>query len=255
MTGLETRDQLIIPQRFNGPQTSANGGWTGGSLAKRLQATSVTASLKSPPPLDTPMAVTQEPDGAVGLRFNQSLVALAHAETFDLALPTLPNFEEASVASQRAFAQGQKRLSWPYSKCFACGVAHGSGLCITPGPIASSGHHHVIAALWTPASTFNQDKAQEDVAGQKVCMEAIWAALDCPAGIAWSYRLPEGQPMVTVRMSVAIEAAPVVGETYIVMGWPIAQEGRKLHAGTALASLDGRILARSLQLWLLPKPS
>jgi hypothetical protein len=37
----------------------------------------------------------------------------------------------------------------------------------------------------------------------------------------------------------------------VVAGWPIRQDGRKLHAGTAIFDEQGRLRARSLQLWLL----
>ena len=43
------------------------------------------------------------------------------------------------------------------------------------------------------------------------------------------------------------------GQRYVVIGWPIEQDGRKLHAGTAIADAAGRVLARSLQVWLLPR--
>ena len=50
-----------------------------------------------------------------------------------------------------------------------------------------------------------------------------------------------------------IDAPLRAGRRHVVMGWPIAQDGRKLHAGTAIVDADGRVVARSLQLWLLPR--
>jgi acyl-CoA thioesterase FadM len=81
----------------------------------------------------------------------------------------------------------------------------------------------------------------------------VWAALDCPAGIAWNYRLQDAPPLVTGRMTVRIDAPVPVGESLMVIGWPIEAEGRKLHAGTALVDARGRVLARSRQLWMIPR--
>jgi hypothetical protein len=44
-----------------------------------------------------------------------------------------------------------------------------------------------------------------------------------------------------------------VGEPLRVIGWPIEAEGRKLHAGSALFDATGRVLARSRQVWMLPR--
>jgi hypothetical protein len=56
--------------------------------------------------------------------------------------------------------------------------------------------------------------------------------------------------MMTGRMTAAIDVPLRAGESYVVIGWPIARDGRKLHAGTAIVGGDGRVHARSLQLWL-----
>ena len=49
----------------------------------------------------------------------------------------------------------------------------------------------------------------------------VGAALACPAGIAWNYRLVDGPPLVTGRMTVAVDAPVPVGEPLRVIGWPI----------------------------------
>ena len=50
-------ETILIPERFNGPPGSANGGYTCGLVAGLVGAEEVRVSLRSPPPLDTPMAV------------------------------------------------------------------------------------------------------------------------------------------------------------------------------------------------------
>lgn len=132
-------------------------------------------------------------------------------------------------------------MTAPYARCFGCGLARSDGLRIVPGPVGNDG---IVATIWTPKS-FGADT------GWHLCVEATWAALDCSAGYAWMPRLPAGTPIITARMTAVIDQPLVVGEPYTVIGWPIAQEGRKLHAGTAIFDATGKIQARSRQLWLI----
>jgi hypothetical protein len=75
----------------------------------------------------------------------------------------------------------------------------------------------------------------------------VWAALDCPGYFA----VADGRLAVLGRMAAAIDAYPAIGATYVVLGWPIAREGRKLRAGTALFDAAGTLLARSQQTWIV----
>jgi hypothetical protein len=77
--------------------------------------------------------------------------------------------------------------------------------------------------------------------------------LDCSAGFAWMQRLGAGTPIITARMTAVVDQPLRVGQRYIVIGWPIAQEGRKLHAGTAIFDAAGQVQARSRQLWLIQR--
>ena len=79
--------------------------------------------------------------------------------------------------------------------------------------------------------------------------EIVWAALDCPAGFAWSNRLNPTPLMMTGRMSAQVLQPIRPGEPCVVIGWPMGQEGRKYHAGTAIFDAQGRLAAQSLQLW------
>jgi acyl-CoA thioesterase FadM len=46
--------------------------------------------------------------------------------------------------------------------------------------------------------------------------------------------------------------APVPGEqTLVVYAWPISVKGRKLNAGTAIATAEGRVLAIAHSTWIL----
>lgn len=242
-------DHLIIERRYNGPPSSSNGGWAAGMLAKQLNAPSTSVSLRAPPPLDVPLAVVRHDDGSVSLLHGSTLLAQAQAAEFELEVPAAPDLATAQAAGARELSLGLGRPSWPYSHCFGCGAMRLDGMRITPGPAGAQG---VVAAAWKPEATLVD---YNPASPNDVRLEAVWAALDCPAGIAWSFALPEMQPMVTARIIACIDELPKVDETYIVMGWPIERDGRKLHAGSALVSRDGRVLAKTLQLWLLPKPA
>jgi acyl-CoA thioesterase FadM len=64
-------------------------------------------------------------------------------------------------------------------------------------------------------------------------------------------RLAAGTAIITARMTAVIHQPLIVGQRYTVTGWPIAQEGRKLHAGTAIFDAAGKVQASSRQLWLV----
>jgi hypothetical protein len=104
----------------------------------------------------------------------------------------------------------------------------------------------MVATTWTPPSWV------ADASGQ-LAVEATWAALDCSAGIAWIHRLGAGTAIVTARMTAVIDPPLQAGQQYTVIGWPIAQDGRKLHAGTAAFDAAGKARARSRQLWLMAR--
>jgi hypothetical protein len=234
---------LTVPARFNGPPASGNGGYVGGLLARRLGAASVEVTLRAPPPLDAPLQVRAREAGGLTLHDGDTLLAEAAAADFELAIPPLPALEAAAAAGALGRLRARSRIGNPYDRCFGCGIAREDGLRIVPGPVGEAG---VVAAAWTPTD------ADADPDG--IVPEAIvWAALDCPAGIAWSRRLPDAPPMMTGRIAASIELPVRAGETFVVAGWPIARDGRKLHAGTAIVDGAGRIRARSLQLWLLPR--
>ena len=236
-------DTLTVPRRFNGPPTSGNGGYVGGALAARLGAPSVQVTLRAPPPLDRPLQLRATADGGLSLLDGELLLAEAIATAFTLAVPAAPALEVAEAAAAIARMRARTRTGNPYDQCFGCGISRDDGLCIVPGPVGDDG---LVAAAWTPSPS---------LAGADGVLPAdiAWAALDCPAGIAWNHRLGNGPPMMTGRMAAAIDLPIRAGETYIVVGWPISQDGRKLHAGTAIFDGAGRVHARSLQLWLQPR--
>ena len=243
-TSSDRIDPLIIDPRYNGPKTSGNGGWVAGSLARLLGAGSVSVSLRAPAPLAVPLSVRRRDDGTVALENDGTLIAEAGLAPLDLDVPQAPDPGEAEAAGALALKVSAQRPNVPYTHCFGCGFARSDGLRIVPGPVGSDG---MVAANWTAPLLPN--------AGDQLCVEATWVALDCSAGFAWMHRLAAGTAIITARMTAVIDQPLLVGRRYTVIGWPIAQEGRKLHAGTAIFDSAGKIHASSRQLWLIQRDS
>jgi hypothetical protein len=237
-------DTVIIGPRYNGPTSSGNGGWVAGSLARLLGPTSVSVALRAPAPLAVPMFVRWRDDGSLTLEHDGALIAEAAPAPLQLDVPKAPDPEEAEAAGLLAQKAGEQRgAGWPYARCFGCGFARSDGLRIVPGPVGKDG---IVATTWTPPSWVAD-------AGGQLGVEATWTALDCSAGIAWVQRLGPSKTIVTARMTAVIDQPLRAGERYTIIGWPIAQEGRKLHAGTAIFDAAGNARARSQQLWLIAR--
>ena len=120
-----------------------------------------------------------------------------------------------------------------FSECFSCGVRPDDGLCINPGPVAGSDLH---AAPWIV---------------REVSPEVVWAAIDCSG--AYAVGGPGRGEVVLGRMTAEIRRLPEEGERCVVIAWPLGEDGRKLHAGTALLGEDGEPLAVARQTWIQPR--
>jgi len=235
---------LLVPARFNGPPTSGNGGYVSGLLAQRLGAASVQVTLRAPPPLDTPLALQPRPDGGVSLLHGETLLAEAVPAPFELAVPRSPGPEAAAAAGTLGRLRARERTGSPYRRCFGCGIERADGLALLPFPVDDAAG--LVATDWHPPASLAD-------ADGTLAPPVVWAALDCPAGIAWNHCLPQSPPLVTGRIAARIHAPLRGGGHYVAVGWPIARDGRKLHAGSALFDADGALLACSLQLWLMPR--
>ena len=82
--------------------------------------------------------------------------------------------------------------------------------------------------------------------------EFVWAVLDCPTYFALYMRgdLPLS---VLAQVTARIDAPVVAGEEHVVMAWPIGAEGRKRHAGSAVISPEGDLLAAAHALLIEPR--
>jgi hypothetical protein len=228
-------EDLRISARFGGPPNSGNGGYVCGLVAKHLPGT-VTVRLKVPPPLETPLRREWTSDSA---RLLQESTVVGEARSSELRLepPTCPTLGQAESAA--ADYPGFKSHLFP--RCFVCGPdrAPGDGLRIFSGPLRG---RSLYAAPWTP------DASLANCQGE-VASEFIWAALDCPSGFA-VLPVPDGSAIVLGELSASLSGGLALGETTIVTSWPIAHEGRRRIAGTAIHRENGALVAVARAVWI-----
>ena len=224
---LSGENTLTIDRRYRGPLHSGNGGYTAGLLAAFVGGPAE-VTLRLPPPLDRPLTVTEE-DGRVLLLDGEALIAEARPGAVDVEAPRTVAYAEAEEAATRHVRFGGEN----FSECFSCGVRPDDGLCIHAGPVEGSDLH---AAPWT---------------AHEVSPEVVWAAIDCSG--AYAVGGPGRGEVVLGRMSAEIRRLPAEGERCVVVAWPLEEDGRKLHAGTALLAAEGETLAVARQTWIAPR--
>ena len=267
MTGPETTASttgpLVVADRFNGPTSSGNGGYTAGLLAERAvthparpaDCPVVEVTLRKPPPLATPMEVVHADEPELRTRLLLGGEVVAEARCSDEELPTVD--EVSSEVAARAAEQYAGHRRHPFPRCFACGPARedGDGLRIFPGPVVDAPQPDAarprVAAPWVPHETLAVASDLLDGV-QRIGVAATWAALDCVGG--WSSDL-EGRPMVLGRMAARIDALPVVGEPHVVVGAELGGEGRKVFTASTLYDSDGRVVARARHTWIAIDPA
>jgi len=250
--------ELIVPSRFRGPQSSGNGGWTAGALAALVDHDvpadhaarwpTVAVSLRQPPPLDTPMPVTDD-EGATVASLDGAVVASAEIrDEVPVAVAPVPA-EEARAAMASYPGLGQH----PFPTCFGCGTEReeGDGLRIFPGPVEGEGNTRV-AATWTPHPSLFEDWHTYHDDHPRASLPVAWAALDCVAG--WAGDLSD-RMMVLARITARVHTLPVIGEEHVVVGEARGAEGRKTWTAATLYDADGRAIAVAEHLWVTVDPA
>jgi hypothetical protein len=244
--GTGMTDSLVIPSRFRGPPGSGNGGYVCGRIAAYVDGP-VTVTLRRPPLLATPMAVERSGESSVRIHHGRTLIAEATPSPGSQA-PDIP--APVSMAEAHAVAGCARYYTDPvFPDCFVCGMGRGpgDGLRIFPGPLAG---RPLWAAPWTPDPSVTG-------AGGRVRPEVVWAALDCPSGIAAAEAAGLGRDTATLlgRMTASLAVLPVAGDQCLVIAWPGGRDGRKLLAGSALLGPGGQVLATARAVWLsVPRP-
>ena len=224
-----------VGRRFCGPPGSGNGGYTVGMLAKHLGA-EVEVTLKRPIPLDAALEVVMRGTSA-GLSHRGDEIASARVAELDVDIPEPVSFQHA--ASARARYPGYAHH--PFPNCFVCGTnrACEDGMCLFTGPIG----HGIVASSWVPSREFGNERGHASA-------ELIGAALDCPGAWALIGRYGIEGPVVLGRMTLRLEREVLTGGRYVVMGWPLGREGRKLFCGTSVHDAQGRLCASAKATWI-----
>jgi hypothetical protein len=235
---------LTIDPRFNGPPDSGNGGYTCGMLAQFVEG-DAEVTLRLPPPLGRPLAVQRADDGVVRLLDGEALVAEAAPTEVSADAPPPVSADEARRASQSSgFLDASTH---PFPTCFVCGPSRqgSDGLNIFAGALAPGR----FAATWTPDSGLAEGDGT-------IPAEIVWGALDCPTSApVWNDPAdPDFRPIVLARLALRQLGPVMAGAEHTIASWPVAVDGRKRHAGAALYSGDGELLAVSRALWIELRP-
>jgi hypothetical protein len=231
-------ESLSIPNRFNGPLESGNGGYCSGVVAGFLEGP-VEVNLRRPVPLDTELDLVREADGSVRVIDGEALVAEAHSVPgvdVEVPAPVSPDEARAAAARYRAPSDGL------FSRCFVCGRAREDAFGVFAGAVEG---RELVASPWTPPSW------TADAAG-RVLPEFVWAVLDCPTYFAL-YMEGELPMSVLARFTARVDGPVLAGEEHVVIAWPIAIDGRKHHAGSAVLSSEGKTLAVARALLVEPR--
>jgi hypothetical protein len=236
-------ESVTIERRFNGPPDSGNGGYTCGCVARAFDGPAE-VTLRVPPPIERELALERDGDRAVLVDRGTVVAEGAPASRRPAGDPPAPvSHDEAVEAVGGSTFLGDRH---PFPTCFVCGPARdeGDGMRIFPARVRGD---ELFAAPWTP------DASVAGNGGDAVAREVVWAALDCPTSAPlWNEDSVEGElkPIVLARLAVDIEAPVRVGEPHVVTSWPIEFDGRKRHAGAALFTGGGHLLASARALWI-----
>ncbi|MFZ4406410.1 MAG: hypothetical protein ACOYOH_03660 [Paracraurococcus sp.] len=232
---------VTVDARFRGPAGIGNGGYIAGRMAALLGRQPAEVTLRRGWPLDTALRIVRDGGAVQALDAAGLVIAEAREAPFDLAPPAPPTLAEAAAATRWFLASP---FTHSTGFCFVCGSAAPGGLGVFTGQVP--GRPDIAAALWHPEPGF----AGADGA---IAPEFLWAALDCAGAFAFTVNAAP-QRMLLGRIAGRLEGKVAPGEAVIVLGWQIAREGRKLHAGTALFGAEGGLRGIARALWVLPPP-
>jgi hypothetical protein len=241
-----TDQHVTIAAKYCGPPQSANGGYAAGLLAKLIDGP-CSVTLRAPPPLERSLRLSRADDGKVSLHDRDTLLADAQSIPIELELPGPVSFEQAERAT-RSYPGSHPH---PYPRCFVCGPERprGDGLALYPGAVED---RRVVASPWVPTRELCSE-------GDLVDDRFIWAALDCPSWFGYSMFEREVPLVLLGRLAVQIKSRPECDARYVVVGWNIGREGRRIECGSMLLdAMDGECLAFGRSTWVTlkqPPPS
>lgn len=225
---------VLVPQHFVGPPGMGHGGYVAGLLARHVEG-AVQVTLRRATPVGIALDVDVSGTGTVTLSCDGELIAEAEPAVLDLDVPSPPDIEAARAAEAGSPSYWNEIGVHPI--CFGCGLARDDddGLAIPVGPLDVEGREQV-AAVWRPTT---------EMAGPDGSVDTLYvlAALDCPGAMAFIARGTFAGLLGRIVFEQIGRVEPDVD--HVVTGWQIDRDGRKLFAGTALATADGTVLARA----------
>jgi hypothetical protein len=232
-------EELVIDTIYEGFPGVSLGGYVAGLAAKDLGWSVAVTLTKAVPPGST-VTLDRTPSEVL-LRVEGEVAATAVPSHFESTAPESVALERAERAS--ALYPGFNHHFFP--NCFTCGPDRtpGDGLRIFPGPVEG---RPVVATIWQPPSSVWR-------ADHTVAWEFLWAALDCPA--IWGQIVHGGAQAddraVSGRLELLQHAPVPSGAPSVVVGWPIARQGRRVVAGAGIFSDSGQLLVESRQTLIL----
>jgi hypothetical protein len=219
---------VTIPEGFNGPLGSGNGGY-GCGLVARLIDGAAEVNLRSPLPLGRPLEVAVDERGEVTLSDGATQIADGSPiDAPDVELPAPVGLDEARGAKGHYAGMSEG----PFSRCFVCGRGREDSFGVFAGPVEG---RDIVSSPWRP---FEWTGDADGI----VRPEFVWSVLDCPSGYG-SLLLGVSGIGVLARLAAEILAPVPVDAEYVAIGWPIERDGRKHHAGSAILTADGEPLA------------
>jgi hypothetical protein len=237
-----TATQIVVERRFNGPPTSANGGYACGRVARFVDGPAE-VTLRRPVPLETALDAERHDDGHVTLHHED--VLLAEAEPAlpldEIEPPRRPTVAEAREAMDQRWDGVPELLAG----CYVCSSDRADGLGVTFGSLP--GDPSLTAALLIADATVPHDD------DGLIAPEIAWAALDCPSYVPplWTH----AEPSLLARMTAELIEPIELGQPVVVVGWSLAEHGRKHTSASALLGADGRLLGRAQALWIRLRPA
>jgi hypothetical protein len=224
--------QIILDSRFNGPPDSGNGGYVCGLIANAVGGPAI-STLRKPPPLERQLILESPEQGKAVLRDGDTVIGEAVSAPLSLTLPEPLSFDEAVEASKR-YVGFESHI---FPTCFVCGPGRplDDGMRLYPGAVPG---RSIVATPWTPDASMPHDN-------NRIRDEIVWAALDCT-----SFFPHYPTQAVLGRLHGDMLRETRVGERYVVVGWKVGGEGRKLWSGTAVFDEDGNACASALTTWI-----
>lgn len=236
---------VTISRTHCGPPDSGNGGYVCGIVAGALGGSDVEVTLLAPPPLERPLTLEREGDDG-RLLDGETLIATARPTDEPIEIPAgapPPVAYDVAVDAAASFDLDEYEADHEYPGCYTCGPHRdvGDGLRIFPG---ATDREDLYVWPWTPhQSLFDESGAMDP--------PELWAALDCPSGLAWIRRDRDMGPIVLGRMAAALHRVPQPGERLVVAGWTEPAQGRRRPARSAIYSEAGEVLATSRATWVV----